>query len=52
MFTLFAVAALAAVSFSAIALSDNDVAGDVTYVSNFSDLKSALDRGDKMGTQY
>ena len=50
MFTLFAVAALATVSFSAIALSDNDVAGDVTYVSNFSDLKSALDRGDKMIT--
>ena len=41
-------AALVAVSFSAVAFSDDAAADDATYVNNFSDMKNAFDRGDKI----
>ena len=46
--TVLVMAALVAVSFSAIMLSDDAAAEDPTYVNNFSDLESALKRGDKI----
>ena len=45
---VLAVAALAAVSLSVIAVSDDSSADDTAYVSNFSDLKNALNQGTRL----